>query len=52
MKTLLMNDKKGFGPWSELTGWIVAIVILVILIIIMGMISGKLDLSLLDRIGW
>jgi len=46
-----MFNKKAFGAWSELSGWILILIVMVILIIIIATASGYLDISFLKALG-
>ena len=47
-----MLGKKAYGgPWPELSGWILILIVLVILIAIIATGSALLDVSFINKIG-
>jgi len=46
-----MRDKKAFGPISEMSGWILILVVLIVLIVIVTKGASLFDIDILKRLG-
>lgn len=46
-----MVKGRKLGAWSELSGWVLVLIVLVVLLIIISAASGKIDIGFLQRIG-
>ncbi len=47
----MTDGRKVQGAWTELSGWVLILIVLVVLFIIIAAGAGKLDVSFLQRIG-